>query len=191
MEEETAAVEIDEALLIQRARQGDSQAFVEIYERCYPPVFRYVFYRVGGQEAAEDLASEVFVRMVAGMPRFQPKGRPILAWLYTIARNLVTDYHRKNARIELSPLEDDLATSSHNNPEQTAERHFTHNCLRRALTHLTEDQKQMIVLKFIEGREIAEIAAIMNKNERAIRSLQHRALAAMGRAIERERCDEI
>ena len=176
--------------LIQRARQGDQEALGVIYDCLYPSVFRYVYYRVLDQETAEDLAAEVFVRMVERIGAYEQHERPILAWLYTIARNLVTDHYRLQGQADHLPLEESLVAGETHLPSQAAERRQDQDCLTRALEYLTEEQRQVILLKFVEDREIAEVAAVLGKNERAIRSLQHRALAALSRVIEKERCYE-
>lgn len=145
---------------------------------------------VAAQDTAEDLAAEVFVRMVEHIRTFEPRGRPILAWLFTIARNLITDHYRLKGKTDCLPLEEGLVAGDTKQPSQEAERSQEQDCLARSLEYLTEDQRQMILLKFVEDREIAEVAEILGKNERAIRSLQHRALAALNRVIERENCYE-
>ncbi len=177
--------------LIQRARQGDRNALVVIYERCQPSVFTYIFYRVCDQEVAEDLTSEVFARMLANLSRYKSSGKPILSWLFTIARNLVIDHYRQAKKTNLLPLEEDLVDGEADHPVQATEDHYAQECLTRALRHLTEEQRQVIQLKFIENREINELAAILGKNERAIRSLQHRALAALHRFMKKEQCYEV
>ena len=177
--------------LIQRAKRGDQDALGVIYDCLYPFVFRYIYYRVSDQETAEDLAAEVFVRMVERINVYEYRERPILAWLYTIARNLVTDHYRLQGRANHLPLEESLVAGESHQPAQAAECHREQDCLARSLEYLTEEQRQVILLKFVEDREIAEVAEVLGKNERAIRSLQHRALAALNRAIEKERCYEL
>ena len=179
-----------DSLLIQRASQGEQAALETIYDRLYPSVFRYIYFRVADQETAEDLAAEVFVRMVQRMGAYEQGEHPILAWLYTIARNLLTDHYRLQGQALHLPLEEDLIAGEINLPAQAAESHQDRDCLAKALEYLTEEQRQVIILKFVEDREIAEVAAVLGRNERAIRSLQHRALAALHRAIEKERCYE-
>jgi RNA polymerase sigma-70 factor (ECF subfamily) len=177
--------------LIQRAKQGDQRALVEIYERYQPSVFTYVFYRVYDQEIAEDLTAEVFTRMLANLPRYTPRGKPILAWLYTIARNLVTDYYRQNKSASHLPLEEDVMDGDYNHPVKVTEDRLARESLSRALKRLTEEQRQVILLKFIENREMSELVQILGKNERAIRSLQHRALVTLHRLMKKERLYEI
>ncbi len=174
--------------LIQRARQGDREAIVLIYEHYQPSVFTYIFYRVCDQEIAEDLTSEVFTRMLANLSKYTPRGRPVLSWLYTIARNLVIDHYRARKNGNPMPLEEDLVDGDNNHPAKLTEEHIAQECLSRAMQFLTEEQRQVILLKFIENREISELTEILGKNERAIRSLQHRALAALHRLMEKEHC---
>ncbi|MBU0494306.1 MAG: sigma-70 family RNA polymerase sigma factor [Chloroflexi bacterium] len=181
----------DEARLIARAKKGDPAAFAELYDRHHEAIYTYVYYRVGGDApVAEDLTGDVFVRLVEHIDRFTYQGRPIRAWLYTIARNLVTDHRRTQARVTIAPLSDSLCDREHSQPAAVVQQRLDQECLATALQHLTEEQQQVIVLKFIEGQSNAEIAALLDKTEGAIKSLQHRALAALRRAIEKERCYE-
>ncbi len=179
-----------ESDLIQRARHGDPDALVALYERHQPSVFTYVYYRVGDQVAAEDLTAEVFARMVKKVGDYTDCGRPILAWLYTIARNLIADHYRVRNAVAPVPLEEALVAGETGHPAIVAEYHLAQECLAKALRWLTEEQRQLIMLRFVEDREVEEVAAIMGKNERAIRSLQHRALAALHRAVVKEGCYE-
>jgi RNA polymerase sigma-70 factor, ECF subfamily len=182
----------DEARLIQLAQQGDAGACAALYNRHYDAVYRYCYYRVNDVDLAQDLASEVFVRMVQSLDRFRVRGRPLLAWLYTIARNLVTDMHRQKARATHLPLGGaaQLSTDGNGDLARRVDRRLQADCLASALRHLTEEQRQVIVLKFIEDLNNAEIGRLLDKSEGAIKSLQHRALTALRRALERERCYE-
>jgi len=174
----------DERQLIRRAQQGDSVAFAEIYERHQAAVFRYIFYRVADQAIAEELTSDVFVRMVAGINSFSDMGRPILAWLYTIARNLVIDYQRRAGLLIMQPL-DEWTEATDQDSEAAAEQGLSQRHLSAALMQLTEDQRQVILLKFIEEMDNAETARILDKPVGAIKSLQHRALSALRRILVR------
>ena len=180
----------DEVQIVQRAQAGDRDAFAALHDRYRQAIYTYLYYRVNDRDAADDLTAEVFVRMVEKIDRYRPRGKPFIAWLYTIARNLLTDYYRKQGRdAENLPLEDLPLASSHN-PGAEAERSLTAECLGRAIRQLTEDQRLVIIGKFIEGRSNAEIARILEKTEGSVKSLQHRALAALKRVIEREGCYE-
>jgi RNA polymerase sigma-70 factor (ECF subfamily) len=182
----------DEAQLIRRAQRGDAEACAVLYDRHYDAVYRYCFYRLGDTTLAQDVSSEVFVRMVEKLDTFRRRERPLLAWLYTIARNLVTDVHRENGKATHLPLEDasELGTDGDQDLIQAVDRQLRAECLAAALRHLTEEQQQVILLKFVEGLRNGQVARVLNKSEGAVKSLQHRALAALRRALAKERCHE-
>jgi len=175
--------------LIQRAQSGDAAACAALYDAHYDAVYRYCYYRLGDVVLAQDLSSEVFVRMVEKLRTFQPRGRPLLAWLYTIARNLIADRHRRQGQATHLPL-DEALTVGHADPTRDVERRLVSDCLALALQYLTEDQRRVILLKFLENYSNAQVARLLKKPEGAVKSLQHRALAALRRALEKERCYE-
>lgn len=179
----------NDVALVRRAKQGDQTAFVAIYEQYQPSIYTYVFYRVGDGMLAEDLTADVFVRLVDKIRTFTPGERPILAWLYTIAHNLVIDHYRHNGHTRPLPFDDmdkSLTASEASQPALAAEERLTQDCLREALRSLTEAQRQVILLKFVEGRSNAEVAALLGKDEGAVKSLQHRALAALNRILDED-----
>lgn len=182
----------DEARLIRMAQQGDAEACTMLYDRHYDAVYRYCYYRVGDQNLAQDLTGEVFARMVEKLDTFKVRGRPLLAWLYTIARNLVADAHRQNGEANHVTLGEAFEVSAGDaaSPYLGVERRLQAECLGAALRHLTEEQRQVILLKFLEDYRNGQIARILGKSEGAVKALQHRALKALRRAIERERCYE-
>lgn len=182
----------DEASLIRLAQKGDEGACAILYDRHYDAVYRYCFYRVGDAEVAQDLTAEVFVRMVEKLERFRVRGRPLLAWLYTIARNLIYDLHRENGKGHHVPLDEEaqrvpdagMDLTRHVDGRIAAER------LAAAMEHLTEEQRQVIMLKFMEDLDNAQVARLLGKTEGAIKSLQHRALGALRRALQKGNADE-
>ncbi len=182
----------DEKALIQSAQQGDAEACTVLYNRHYDAVYRYCYYRVGDVHLAQDLTSEVFVRMVDKLDTFRVRGRPLLAWLYTIARNLITDMQRRQGKAALMPLNE--ASEFHMGDEadltRDVERKLEADCLAAALRHLTEEQRQVILLKFMEDLDNGQVARLLGKTEGAVKSLQHRALGALRRAVTKERCYE-
>ncbi len=174
----------EEANLIQRAKQGDPAAFAEIYDRHQPAIYRYIIRQVGDVAMAEDLTSDVFVRLVEKIDRFTYRGHPLLAWLYTIARNLVTDYRRRAGR-SLPLSLDEQVVSDTVGPEEDVEHRQVQDRVIVAITYLTEDQRQVILLKFIEGLDNETVAQALDKSVGAVKALQHRALAALRRVLER------
>ena len=166
------------------------EMFIQIYEKYRTSIFNYIFYRVGDPDMADDLTSDVFVRLVDKYDESSCNGRPIAPWLYAIAHNLLIDHHRRAKRIHWQPLADQEADSETNNPVRQIESRLTQECLVSAMNYLTEDQKQVIILKFIERHTNQEVGEIMGKPEGAIKSLQSRALAGLRRALEKEPCYE-
>lgn len=167
----------DEQELARRAAAGDRRAFAALYDVHVDAVYRYAFFRVRSDAEAEDVTSEVFQRALVAMPRYEPR-RPFLAFLYTIARNVVADRFRKVR--PTAPFEDAIKHESElAGPEETSIRLDEARRIREAIGKLTELQQEVIVLKFIEGRETKEIARITGKPEATVRGIQMRALAAL------------
>jgi RNA polymerase sigma-70 factor (ECF subfamily) len=128
----------------------------------------------------------VFVRLVGQLQNYRDRGKPLLAWLYTVARNLLVDHHRRNGRYQWLPLDEQMEAGDGSCPLHAAERSLARSVLVGALDSLTEAQRQVILLKFIEGRSNAEVATILSKDEGSVKSLQHRALAALRRVLAKE-----
>jgi RNA polymerase sigma-70 factor (ECF subfamily) len=176
---------VDEKRLVRRAQKGDRNAIAALYDEYHARIYRYVAYRVGDRALADDLTADVFVAMVQKIGDYQERGRPLLAWLYTIAGNVVKMHYRRQKRAEFAPLPEEMIDHEMD-PAGAAHVRLTHERLMCAMPHLSESQRQVILLKFIEGFENAEIAAVLNKTEGAIRVLQHRALTALRLAISEE-----
>ena len=139
-------------------------------------------------QTAEDLTAEVFIRMVYKLPGYVDKGRPLLAWLYTIARNLVVDHHRDSKKKKLVSILDEELDPSAENPLQEVEDQQERDCFKAALKRLPESQRQLLIYKFIDGYPIQEIITLLDKSDRAVRSLQHRALRSLQKALDEEDC---
>jgi RNA polymerase sigma-70 factor, ECF subfamily len=169
----------EDASLAVRAGKGDTAAFAALYDRYVDAVYRYVFYRVRNDAEAEDLVSDVFLRALGAIPRYQPR-HAFLAWLYRIARNAVIDRGRR-ARIQI-PFEDAL---DHPGVDQIVEPDAAilalsdKNDVRKALAQLTPLQQDVIVLRYIEGYSTMEIAGLLGKRVGAVRGIQFRALEAL------------
>ena len=175
---------VDERALVERAQQYDPAAFGVIYERYYQEIYNYVYYRVGDGLLAEDLTAEVFLKALEAIGAFQFRGVPFSAWLYRIAGNLVIDHFRRQPRQSEALLEENqVAADGDDHPADYWEKGFTHQALQEALKGLTEEQQQVVILKFVEGMSNGEVAQIMGKSEGSIKSLQHRALASLGRLM--------
>lgn len=168
----------EEAELILRAKERDPAALAEIYQRHQPAIYRYILHRVTDVITAEDLTSEVFVRLMKKIDGFTYRGRPILAWLYTIARNLVADHHRRSGRLPQVPLEDD-GLASVASPDNHIQHWLTQHRLLESLSCLTAEQYEVILLRFVEGFDNNTVAELLGKSVRAVKSLQYRGLIAL------------
>ncbi|MCB0216190.1 MAG: sigma-70 family RNA polymerase sigma factor [Chloroflexi bacterium] len=173
----------EEHELIRRAQDYDPVAFGEIYERYYSGVYKYIYYRVGDQSLAEDVTMEVFVKAMESIDGFTFRGVPFSAWLYRIASNLVVDHFRRQPNLPSLSLEEKLVSAVEHPSAPHLDEEFSHQALRAALSELTDDQQQVIILKFVDGLSNLEVAQILGKTEGAVKSLQHRALASLGRVL--------
>ena len=173
--------------LVRAVQNGDGDAFGKLYDRYVDQVFRFIFYRVSDRALAEDFTSETFLRALRRISTINYQGRDIGAWFITIARNIVFD-HTKSARfrLELTTAETvetgDLAAS----PEAAVLAHLTNTRLLAAVNELGEEQKECIVLRFLHGLSVAETAAVMGKNDGAIKALQHRAVKRLAGMLAEE-----
>jgi RNA polymerase sigma-70 factor, ECF subfamily len=174
----------DEARLIERARASDKTAISELYRAHVQSIYRYLYLRVNDAHTAEDLTSEVFLRALESLDTFEYRGLPFSAWLFRIARDrLVDHYRRQSRRPDCSALTEDLACDD-DEPHEVAVRLQEEAQVRAALGELTEDQRLVLVLRFVEHESLADIGCRLGKTEGAVKSLQHRALAALNRVME-------
>jgi RNA polymerase sigma-70 factor (ECF subfamily) len=176
---------LDEADLIRRAKSGESEAFGHLYDAYVERVYRYVYFRVSDDALTEDLTSQVFLKAWENLDKYKPNGSPFLAWLYTIARNLVIDHYRTQ-KASVSIDEVAVLPADDHSPAHEVEERFRLQAMRDALQFLTEDQQQVLILKFIAGLPNENIAKIMNKREGAIRALQMRALKTLGKYMQEQ-----
>jgi RNA polymerase sigma-70 factor (ECF subfamily) len=174
--------------LVERAQAGEAAAFGLIYDRYFDTVFRFVYFRVGNRQLAEDLTSDTFLRALKRIGSFTWQGRDLGAWLVTIARNLVAD-HFKSGRYRLEVTTGDVLDAEREDrgpegsPESAVVDHITNVALLRAVKQLNPEQQECIVLRFLQGFSVAETAQAMGKNEGAIKALQYRAVRALARLL--------
>lgn len=171
--------------LVQLAKAGDADAFGQLYETYLDRIYRYIYFRVTDEQTAEDLISQVFTKAWENLDRYQPSGRPFIAWLYTIAHNTVIDHYR--TRKDTVAIENTISLASDGpSPHEQVELHFEADTLRTALQTLTPEQQQVVVLKFIAGLSTDEIATQLRKSAGAVRALQMRALQALAKQMQRD-----
>jgi RNA polymerase sigma-70 factor (ECF subfamily) len=168
----------DDLPLVLRAIQKDQDAFGELYDRHVVRVYRHIYYMVGSAPEAEDLTAQTFLRAWEAIERYQVRGAPFVSWLLRIAHNLGVSHLR--SKRESSQLHDGIVDDKvRRDPEwayqQTAEEELVH----AAILKLREEQRQVIILRFIEDLDYREVAEIIGKSVAAIRVIQHRALNSL------------
>jgi RNA polymerase sigma-70 factor (ECF subfamily) len=183
-----------ERILASHATRGDRDAYSALYERYVDKIYKYIYYKVGDQSEAEDLASQTFLKAWDAIADYEWRNYPFGAWLFRIAHNLVVDYHRarrENVSLdESTPQLEHKATRYEVRPDRMMAQYLAEGRIRQAVERLTEEQQQVLVLRFYEGLDTGEVAEIMGKRRGAIRGLQFRALSALRDLLEREQ-DEL
>jgi RNA polymerase sigma-70 factor (ECF subfamily) len=168
----------DETALVLRAIQRDQEAFGELYDRHVVRVYRHIYYMVGNAAEAEDLTAQTFLRAWEAIERYQVRGAPFVSWLLRIAHNLGVSYLR--SKRESSQLHDGIIDDKMRRDPETAFQQSAEEALvREAILRLRDEQRQVIILRFIEDLDYREVAEIIGKSVAAIRVIQHRALNAL------------
>jgi RNA polymerase sigma-70 factor (ECF subfamily) len=178
---------IDDALLIDQARGGDTEAFGALYDQYAEPVFRFLFTRLDNRMDAEDLTGEVFLRAWKSLPRYRQQGYAFSAYLFQIARNLLIDHYRRSGRVEsLSDQMAGILVNPDSEPADVVVKELERKELRDTFSTLREDYQTVLTLRFVSGLSSDETAQVMGRSSGAVRVLQHRALAALKKKIEAE-----
>lgn len=171
-----------EAGLIARAKRGDETAVSQLYRRYAPGIYGYIASRVGDSAVADDLTSEVFLRALEGLPQFEYRDISIASWLYRIANARMADHFRQQARRRTVPLEERLLPGQ-DGFDQEVEAHMKMEQLSEAIERLTAEQHQVILLRFVAGLKLKEVAYAMDKSTDAIKMLQLRALTRLRQVV--------
>jgi RNA polymerase sigma-70 factor (ECF subfamily) len=171
--------------LLRRARAWDEPALVAVFDTYYPAIYRYIYGRVGDEATAEDLAAEVFTRMLEKMAVGKGPRHHLRGWLYRVASNLVVDHSRRSAVRRHESLDEQTVAAESDLVDEV------HASLSRAqagaaLAELTPQQRAVIVLRFLEGWENSEVARALDTTVGAVKALQHRALASMRRYLDKQ-----
>jgi RNA polymerase sigma-70 factor (ECF subfamily) len=168
-----------ERLIVDAARAGDQNALSELYSLYFPRVYRYILARTGSTYDAEDLAEEVFMKVLEAIERFEWREAPFSAWLFRIAHNAVVSQRRKDgARGRMASLSEGLPVDSAG-PEELVENRLALSEIMRAAERLPEMQRQVIALRFAAGLSVAETARAMGKGEGNVKVIQHKAIAKL------------
>ena len=170
--------------LVELARTGDTEAFGLLYDHYQSSVYRFLFYRTRSSTLAEDLTSETFFRALRNMQNFRWQGKDFGAWLMTIARNLATD-HFKAGRTRLEMATEDMGVhdDATEGPEHAVLASLTNEVLLKSLTELPTEQRDCLVMRFLQGMSIAETAAVLGRSEGAVKQLQLRGVRNLAKLM--------
>ena len=183
--EDARAEDPDEQDLLERASRADPEALGRLYDRYVDRIYNYIYHRVGQAELAEDLTAQVFARMLEAIRDGRAWRTSFSGWIYRIAHNLVIDHYRRRRRATFVELEEaPPIPTAEADPLRRVEARLESERLRAALGKLTEEQAEVITLRFLEELSIAEVAAMMDKTEGAIKALQYRAVLALRRVMQ-------
>ena len=176
--------------LVERAQAGDREALEELYLMHFDRIYSYLHVSVGNRHDAEDLTTQTFLKMLEKIGTFKWQSAPFSAWLFRIAHNLAMDHFR--ARRRWQPEEEVPEPPGEEEPsaELTAMQTIGRESMLKLIDHLSPEQQQVLTLKFVFNLPNAEVAAILDKTEGAIKSLQHRALVSLQKQIARQEVQE-
>ena len=164
-----------EKLLVESAIEGEPEAFAGLYDLHLVRVYRHIYYLVNDSREAEDLTAQTFLKAWEAMGRYRERGAPFLAWLLRIAHNITISHLR--SRRNHGVLEEAFVDQKlHRNPEEALEQSNDEDNVRRAILHLRDEQRQVIILRFVEEMGYQEVASVIGKSVPAVRVIQHRAL---------------
>ncbi len=161
--------------LVKDAQKGKPAALAALYERFFDQMYRYVSFKSGSRDEAEDITGDVFVKMLESIHSFKLQGHPFSSWLFRIAHNLTVDYFRRAARKKTVPLEAAAATvgTTPDDIDRVVETNLTMAEVRVAMQGLTSLQQEVISLRFAGGLSVSETAGALGKNDNAVKALQH------------------
>lgn len=172
-----------EKVLVQRAVEKDGAAFAELYDKHVVRVYRHIYYLVNDTRETEDLTAQTFLKAWEAVGRYKERGAPFVAWLLRIAHNLTVSHLR--AKRDHGVLEDvHIDVKMDRNPEQALEQSTDEKSVRDAVLKLREEQRQVIMLRFVEELDYREVAEVIGKSVPAVRVIQHRALGNLRKIMQ-------
>ena len=172
-----------EKVLVQQAINRDTSAFAQLYDKHVVRIYRHIYYLVNDAREAEDLTAQTFLKAWEAIDRYKERGAPFVAWLLRIAHNLTVSFLR--SKRDHSVLDEAYVDQKQNrNPEEALERSSDEKSVREAVLRLREEQRQVIMLRFVEELDYREVAAVIGKSVPAVRVIQHRALGNLRRIMQ-------
>jgi RNA polymerase sigma-70 factor (ECF subfamily) len=171
--------------LVELAQGGDTEAFGQLYDRYVTGIFRYIYVRVGNRQLAEDLTADTFLRALRSLHTFQWKGKDFAAWLTTIARNLMNDHFKsRRTRSEFTTDVFPDRPDAGRGPEGDVLASLTNAELMQAVSDLPEDQRDCVLMRFVQELSISETAQALGRSEGAIKQLQLRAVRGLAKKLQ-------
>ena len=172
--------------LVARGQQGDRDALEELYLLHFDRIYSYLHVSVGNRHDAEDLTTQTFLKMLEKIGSFKWQSAPFSAWLFRIAHNLAMDHFRANRRWQPEEEVPEPPGEEEPSAELKAMQTIGRESMLKLIDRLSPEQQQVLTLKFVFNLPNAEVAAILDKTEGAIKSLQHRALVSLQKQIARQ-----
>lgn len=170
--------------LVRGAQSHNPAAFDQLYDHFADPLYRYFFYRSGDQHVAEELVSEVFLKMVEAIKSFRiperAQARAFSGWVFRIAYTKLVDYYRQQKR---QSVELDESMPAPYSADEVVDRSLEHEELREAILRLTPEQQQVVLLRFVERMSTEDVALMTGQTVGAVKAMQHRALNAMAKML--------
>lgn len=180
---------VEEQRLIQQAQTGSGEAFAALYREHVQQIHRYIYYRTRDEQLTEDLTADVFTKAIEGLPRYVDQGKPLISWLYRIAHARVVDFYRRQDRRPTATNVEEANLSVTPDMDANLVKQHASQALLTAIQSLTDDQQQVIILRFIEGLPIETVAEQLGKKGNAIKALQFRAVRSLASFLERSGFD--
>jgi RNA polymerase sigma-70 factor (ECF subfamily) len=170
--------------LVKKAKSRDPEAFGMLYDEYVDQIFRYVYYKVGNLTESQDLTGQTFLKAFENIDSYEMRDVAFSSWLYRIAHNLVVDFFRRESKRESVPIDDQPPTpSTRGNPVETVLADLESERLYKAMHKLTHNQREVLVLKFIDNLSNAQVAEIMGISVGAVKSTQKRGLLSLNRIL--------
>lgn len=170
--------------LVRKAKSRDPEAFGMLYDEYVDQIFRYVYYKVGNLDESQDLTGQTFLKAFENIDSYEMRDVAFSSWLYRIAHNLVVDFFRRESKRENVPIDEQPPTPSPSgNPVESVLADLESERLYQAMNRLTHNQREVLVLKFIDNLSNAQVAEIMGISVGAVKSTQKRGLLALNRIL--------
>ena len=169
--------------LVEKAQEGDRDSLEELYLLHFDRIYSYLHMSVGNRHDAEDLTTQVFVKMLESIGKFRWRSAPFSAWLFRIAHNLAMDHFRASKRWQPEEEVPEPDPGEESAAEEEALESIGRQSMLELIEKLSREQQQVLTLKFVFNFSNADAATILDKTDGAIKSLQHRALASLQRQL--------